>query len=63
MDADANMEEARIIGVRVLADFFVAMAAMKAHWYNLMVPSIFFGSMSRNQCCFPPVFFVTEFRY
>jgi hypothetical protein len=34
------MEEARIIGVRALADFFMAMAAMKAHWYNLMVPSI-----------------------
>jgi hypothetical protein len=34
------MEQARIIGVRALADFFMAMAVMKAHWYNLTVPSI-----------------------
>ncbi len=47
------MEEARIIGVRALADFVMAMVAMKAQWYNLMVPSFLDPSRVEINAVFP----------
>jgi hypothetical protein len=55
VDAVAIMEAARIIDVRALADFFMAMAAMKAHWYNLMVPSFSDPSRAEINAVFPPL--------
>ena len=55
MDAVAIMEAARIIGVRALTDFFMAMAAMKAHWYNLMAPTISDPSQNDINRIFPPL--------
>ena len=46
MDAVDIMVIARNIGRRALAEFFTAMAPQKAHWYNLMAPSI--SDPSRN---------------
>jgi hypothetical protein len=55
VDAVESMEKARNIGLLAFADFFIAVAPQKAHWYNLMTPSTSDASRADINAVFPPL--------